>query len=93
MRKRETSRPYPPDFVSAETFAYRLDCSVRSIQDYVKSRLLPKPVQIGNLVRWRWSDIVQHLETQNDQHAMSPGSNPLVSDEYSADIRKARQSA
>lgn len=66
MIKSDQIRPYPPDFVSAETLAYRLDCSVRSVQDYAKSGIIPKPITIGNLVRWRWSDIVEHLAARND---------------------------
>jgi len=34
-RKHEVGRPYPPDYVSAETLAYRLDCS-RSTMVYVR---------------------------------------------------------
>ena len=34
---------YPPDYVSAETLAYRLDCSRSTIDAYVRSGLLPKP--------------------------------------------------
>ncbi len=35
-RKHETGRPYPPDYVSAETLAYRLDCSRSTIDAYVR---------------------------------------------------------
>lgn len=65
MRKSDQTRPYPPDFVSAETLAYRLDCSIRAVQDYSKSGLIPKPFMIGNLVRWRWSDIVERVSALN----------------------------
>lgn len=90
MRKNEKLRPYLPDFVSAETLAYRLDCSVRSIQEYAKSGILPRPIMIGNLVRWRWTDTVQYVCLQNGSGIVE-GSDDCVGavDEYSAQIIKA----
>lgn len=88
MRKNMLSRPYPPDFVSVETLAYRLDCSTRAIQDYVKSGLIPKPVTIGNLVRWHWSDIVGHVCAQNNA---GTGLGIGEEDECSNAIEEARQ--
>ena len=40
-------RNYAPDFVSAETLAYRLDCSRSTIDTYVRLGLLPKPFMLG----------------------------------------------
>ena len=40
---REDRWCYPPDYVSAETLAYRLDCSRSTIDAYVRLGLLPKP--------------------------------------------------
>lgn len=84
MRKSELSRPYPPEFVSAETLAYRLDCSVSAIHDYTKAGLIPKPLTIGNLVRWRWSDIVEVIEQRNSLSGVSSSD----SDEYTTDLAK-----
>jgi hypothetical protein len=42
---------YPPDYVSEETLAYRLDCSRSTIDTYVRLGLLPKPQTIGTLQR------------------------------------------
>lgn len=56
--KKETrKRPYPPDYCSTATLAYRLDCSESTIEQYAVRGLLPRPVMIGNLKRWRWSDV------------------------------------
>jgi predicted DNA-binding transcriptional regulator AlpA len=55
-------RSYPPDYVSAETLAYRLDCSKSTVHAYVRSGLLPKPLKIGELVRWRWTDVKRFIE-------------------------------
>lgn len=89
MSKSDQLRPYPPDFVSAETLAYRLDCSVRSVQDYTKSGLIPKPITIGNLVRWRWSDIVEHVAADND---LGNGLGSIGRDDACTNaIEKARQ--
>ena len=49
---REQRWSYPPDYVSAETLAYRLDCSRSTIDAYIRLGLLPKPETIGNLQRW-----------------------------------------
>lgn len=85
MSKSNQQRPYPPDFVSAETLAYRLDCSVRSVHDYAKSGLIPKPIAIGNLVRWRWSDIVEHMTAENGLGSIGKG------DACTNAIEKAKQ--
>jgi biotin operon repressor len=39
---REQLWSYPPDYVSAETLAYRLDCSRSTIDAYVRLQLLRK---------------------------------------------------
>jgi predicted DNA-binding transcriptional regulator AlpA len=89
MRKWERQRPYAPDFVSADTLAYRLDCSVRTVEDYVRAKLLPAPVKIGNLVRWCWSDIEQHIaRLYDDPLADDAGNGKATADEYSTAIRR-----
>ena len=57
----KSRHPYPPDFVSAETLAHKLDCSESTVHDYVRRGLLPKPIKIGQLVRWRWVDVEQFI--------------------------------
>ena len=42
-RKCEISRTYPPDYVSCETLAYRLDLARSTVDDWVRRGLLPKP--------------------------------------------------
>ena len=56
---------YPPDYVSAETLAYRLDCSRSTIDAYVRSGLLPKPQTIGNLQRWDFGQVKAYIKAQN----------------------------
>ena len=56
---------YPPDYVSAETLAYRLDCSRSTIDAYVRSGLLPKPQTIGNLQRWDFGQVKAFIKAQN----------------------------
>ena len=53
---------YAPDFVSAETLAYRLDCSRSTIDTYVRLGLLPKPFMLGNLVRWDFAAVRDHIK-------------------------------
>lgn len=54
-------RPYPPDFVSRETLAYRLDLRASDIDRMVTAGMLPAPLHIGNEKRWRWSDVEARL--------------------------------
>jgi predicted DNA-binding transcriptional regulator AlpA len=56
---------YPPDYVSAETLAYRLDCSRSTIDAYVRLGLLPKPETIGNLQRWDFGQVRAFIKAQN----------------------------
>ena len=74
---------YPPDYVSAETLAYRLDCSRSTIDAYVRSGLLPKPQTIGNLQRWDFGQVKAYIRAQN-----SPiSTNNLASDEEDAFLK------
>ena len=63
-RKHGVERAFAPDYVSAETLAYRLDCSRSTVDDYVRRGLLPTPRIIGNLQRWRWSEIEAWIASQ-----------------------------
>jgi excisionase family DNA binding protein len=66
--------PYPPDYVSADTLAYRLDCSRATIDAYVKEGRLPKPAMIGNLVRWDFTEVRAFIKAQNARsHSISNG--------------------
>ena len=62
---RENQRPYPPDYVSAETLAYRLECSRATIDAYVKQGCLPPPEFIGNLRRWDFAKVKAFITTHN----------------------------
>jgi predicted DNA-binding transcriptional regulator AlpA len=62
---REQCWSYPPDYVSAETLAYRLDCSRSTIDTYVRLGLLPKPETIGNLQRWDFGQVKAFIKAQN----------------------------
>lgn len=61
-RRERPARAYAPDYVSGETLAYRLDCSIATIQAYVRDGLLPPPRRLGGLVRWRFSEIEAVLD-------------------------------
>ena len=69
---------YPPDYVSAETLAYRLDCSRSTIDAYVRLGLLPKPQSIGNLQRWDFGQVKAFIKAQN---AATNGTLALLDDE------------
>jgi predicted DNA-binding transcriptional regulator AlpA len=66
VKKHEVTRPYPPEYVSADTLAYLLDCSRSKVDADMRSGLLPKPVRVGTLQRWRWSDIEAAIGAQNE---------------------------
>src|SRR5215510_4447054 len=40
--KSDVQRSYPPEYVSADTVAYLLDCSRSTLDDYVRRGLLPR---------------------------------------------------
>ena len=64
---------YPPDYVSAETLAYRLDCSRSTIDAYVRLGLLPKPETIGNLQRWDFGQVKAFIKAQNTAYCLHRG--------------------
>jgi predicted DNA-binding transcriptional regulator AlpA len=70
-RKHEIGRTYPPDYVSAETLAYRLDCSRSTIESYVRDGLLPKPELIGNLPRWDFTEVRTFIKAHNARAALA----------------------
>jgi predicted DNA-binding transcriptional regulator AlpA len=87
------SRPpqcYAPDYVSAETLAYRLDCSRSTVDDYVRRGLLPKPQSVGNLQRWRWSDVEAWIAASNSRRdEVNPARTPEAEDPYFAGVKRA----
>src|SRR5262249_20916140 len=86
-RKHEIGRSYPPDYVSAETLAYRLDCSRSTIDAYVRDGLLPKPELVGNLPRWDFAQVVAFIRSSNQTRELGVASvDP--SDEYLKAIRR-----
>jgi predicted DNA-binding transcriptional regulator AlpA len=84
--RKEPERSYPPDYVSAETLAYRLDCSRSTIENYVRAGLLPKPRLIGNLPRWDFAEVVSFIKARNDETA--EGRETSDEDEYLRGIRR-----
>lgn len=88
-RKHDVGRPYPPDYVSAETLAYRLDCSRSTIEAYVRAGLLPKPEFIGNLPRWDFAVVVSFIKARNDaSRAEKTGNAAEIEDVYLKGIRR-----
>jgi len=65
-KKQDVRRPYPPQYISAETLAYLLDCSRAKVDADVSAGLLPKPISVGTLKGWRWSDIEAAIAAQNE---------------------------
>ncbi|SFV32897.1 hypothetical protein [Hyphomicrobium facile] len=62
MKKRNVFRPYIPEIVDADTAAYLLCISRSTYDNYVDLGFLPEAdVVFGNLKRWRWSTIVDHI--------------------------------
>lgn len=72
---------YPPDYVSAETLAYRLDLAPSLIENYVCDGLLPRPELIGNLKRWDFAEVRAYIKVRNgvgesDQGEVEPNGRP-----------------
>jgi predicted DNA-binding transcriptional regulator AlpA len=85
-RKQEVERPYPPDYVSAETLAYRLDVSRSTIESYVKAGLLPEAEMIGNLPRWDFAEVRAFIKARAAERAGSKGQQE---DEYFEGLKRA----
>jgi hypothetical protein len=64
-RKRDVVRPYPPDYCSRETLAYRLDCSMDKVDKDWRRGLLPPPEIVGTLERWHWEVVVAWIKARN----------------------------
>jgi hypothetical protein len=63
VRKADVFRPYRPYIVDAPTAAYLLCMSVSAFHEYVRLGFLPKSdADFGNLQRWRWDTLVEHIE-------------------------------
>jgi hypothetical protein len=65
--KREVSRPYAPDYVDAQTLAYRLCVSESTVENFVRRGQLPKPIFFHGLKRWKWTDIERCIDQPCDQ--------------------------
>lgn len=55
------TRTYPPDLVSLETLAFRLDCSVGEVERLMRAGALPAPVMIGDLMRWDFEAVLAFI--------------------------------
>ena len=74
----KSTRSYPPDYVSAETLAHRLDCSKSTVAEYVRRGLLPKPLKIGELVRWHWANVEKFIAELENSPAEADAADPYL---------------
>lgn len=83
-------RTYPPDYVSIETLAYRLDCSVADVETMLRNGGLPAPVQIAGLRRWDFGLVRATIDSQNARPArMGRNGQPTSqSDPYLAGVER-----
>ena len=68
-------------YVSAETLAQLLDCSKTTVHGYVRRGIIPRPIRIGDLVRWRWVDVekaIGCLEAGDHYSHADAGSDPYL---------------
>lgn len=91
MSRPQTSsqRNYPPDYVSIETLAYRLDCSVAEIEPLMRAGILPAPVLMAGMRRWDFGRVRDTIEQQNDRKSVKVGRNgqpTAESDPYLAGV-------
>lgn len=62
-RRQAAGRSYPPDYVSAETLAYRLDVPAHLVEILVREGQLPQPELLGSLKRWDFADVRTFLKS------------------------------
>jgi predicted DNA-binding transcriptional regulator AlpA len=68
-------------YVCAETLAQLLDCSKTTVHGYVRRGILPRPIRIGELVRWRWVDVekaIGCLEAGDEYSHADAGNDPYL---------------
>ena len=70
----KSERGYPPDYVSAETLAYRLDCKPAEIDGLVRLGFLPQAFLIGTLKRWDFALVRAFVAAQS---GTAEGSRPV----------------
>ena len=81
-RKHDIARAYAPDYVSAETLAYRLDLSPSTVEAYVRAGLLPRPEMIGSLMRWDFTEVKAFIKSRNAANKVEVGINGRPRDAY-----------
>ena len=75
----------PPEFISLATLAHRLEIGERRAESYVRSGFLPKPRRVGDLDRWYWPEVVDHLAGGGLQEQAE-----AADDDYSARIAQIK---
>ena len=59
-----SKRLYPPEFCDLETVCYRLgNAAPEYVRQLIKRGLLPNPIKIGELQRWKWADVELAIES------------------------------
>ena len=87
-KKHNVLRPYAPDYVSADSLAYRLDISRSTLNNRIARNELPKPYSIGGLQRWCWAEVQGFIIAQN-RFANEPAPAANLGDEYLEGIERA----
>lgn len=88
MPRKELAWTFPPDYVSVDTLAHRLDCSVTTIRSYVQRGLLPCPIKLGELVRWRWNDVERFIRSLEARPQVG-----IIDDPYLVNLENLRDGA
>ena len=57
VKKSEIKRPYAPDYVDAQTLAYRLSCAESTVWEKVRTKRIPPPSPTPVGPRWKWTTI------------------------------------
>ncbi|MCP3971532.1 MAG: helix-turn-helix domain-containing protein [Rhodobacteraceae bacterium] len=84
----DTARPH--EYVGLTRLAKLLDCSTSTVEDYTKRGILPLPVKIGTLRRWRWSDVQARIDNSNRVIPHLPPANDDAHDPILAASRGTR---
>lgn len=72
------TRVYPPDLVSLESLAFRLDCTVGEVERLMRAGALPAPVRLGDLLRWDFEAVLNFVRSSNGRSAALPASRPKL---------------
>lgn len=84
-RKSDIDRPYVPAYLSKTSLAFMLDVSLPIVDRLIAKQVIPPPLSIDGIDRWRWADVDEALA------GVDLSGFDADEDEVSAGIQRAKE--